>query len=309
MRKKYHEILGVSEDASPEELKTAYRKLALKHHPDRNSGDKESEEKFKDINEAYHALLNSTEDETADEMGFNHPFANQYGDSRTSYWSFSWSNRGTVDAAYMAEAVAIIALQEAYRGGEVSVDYIVAGKCSHCAALSDKTSCIKCGGIGTEQVKRNVKFKYPPGVDSGAVFHIKDHGHYNPMTEKHGILQVRIHVADEPTIKRKGLDLIQIISLDIPDLLLGTTVEFDSFSGRIKIEVPPLSPNGWQYLVRGAGMRANGMVGNLYIFITMGWPEELTPKQKKAVESWKKANKASPVKTRPVELKPVPGMN
>ncbi len=171
-KRDYYEVLGVNKSATPDQIKSAYRKLAIKHHPDKNKGDKASEEKFKEASEAYHVLSNSERKQSYDNFG--HSAFENGGGGRGGFGNFDFSssfsdifedffgegfggggrrsrrsnNRGS-DLRYDLS----ISLEEAYKGKKQDIKFSTSEKCNICSGSGSKPghetgSCSMCGGHG-----------------------------------------------------------------------------------------------------------------------------------------------------------------
>tara|TARA_Y100001958_G_scaffold156005_1_gene147749 strand:- start:574 stop:1698 length:1125 start_codon:yes stop_codon:yes gene_type:complete len=170
-KRDYYEVLGVNRSATPDQIKSAYRKLAVKYHPDKNKGDKNSEEKFKEASEAYHVLSNSERKQSYDNFG--HAAFENGGGSRGGFGNFDFSsnfsdifedffgegfgggrrsrranNRGS-DLRYDLS----ITLEEAYSGKKQDIKFSTSEKCNTCKGSGSKpgahaSSCSMCAGHG-----------------------------------------------------------------------------------------------------------------------------------------------------------------
>lgn len=327
--KDYYEILGVSRDSTPDEIKKAYRKLALKYHPDKNGGSKEAEEAFKEISVAYQTLSNPEKRKEYDQPDFKdfQGFSSFKGfpgfnpenfqgfnpdNNSTGYWSFSFSSRSSDSHFRMrqwAEAHISISLRECYHGVVKPVNFSSFVVCEGCSNdIQTKKDCKKCKGKGGYNKFRTLNIQIQPGVSSGTAYKIMGEGHFNPDTGLTDDLLLRVTVEEDPMVRRKGLDLIHVIPVSIADLLLGTTFSFESYSGDIKVDVPPLSENGWQYHIPGKGLRHDGNIGNLYVILVAEWPTSMTAEQKKKLEAWRNSMRKNKPGFKPVDLRPLGGI-
>ena len=172
-KRDYYDVLGVQKNSSPEQIKAAYRKLAVKHHPDKNPGDKPSEEKFKEASEAYHVLSDKERKQNYDNFGHaafengaggrggfgNFDFSNHFSDIFEDFFSdFSGGGRGRrskksnfrgSDLRYDLS----ITLEEAYNGKKQDIKFSTSEKCNTCSGSGSKPghdagSCSMCGGHG-----------------------------------------------------------------------------------------------------------------------------------------------------------------
>ena len=170
-KRDYYEVLGVNKGASPEQIKSAYRKLAIKHHPDKNKGDKGAEEKFKEASEAYHVLSNSERKQNYDNFGHaafenggggrggfgNFDFSNHFSDIFEDFFGEGFgggrrsrrsNNRGS-DLRYDLS----ISLEEAFSGKKQDIKFSTSEKCDTCSGSGSKPghqagACSMCGGHG-----------------------------------------------------------------------------------------------------------------------------------------------------------------
>ena len=171
-KRDYYEVLGVNKNASAEQIKSAYRKLAVKHHPDKNKGDKASEEKFKEASEAYHILSNSERKQNYDNFGHaafenggggrggfgNFDFSNHFSDIFEDFFGEGFggggrrsrrsNNRGS-DLRYDLS----ISLEEAFSGKKQDIKFSTSEKCDKCSGSGSKPghsagTCSMCGGHG-----------------------------------------------------------------------------------------------------------------------------------------------------------------
>ena len=170
-KRDYYDVLGVNKNSTPDQIKSAYRKLAVKYHPDKNKGDKESEEKFKEASEAYHVLSNIERKQNYDNFGHaafenggagrggfgNFDFSNHFSDIFEDFFGESFAggrrgrrsnNRGS-DLRYDLS----ITLEEAYNGKKQDIKFSTSEKCDTCKGSGSKPghdagSCSMCGGHG-----------------------------------------------------------------------------------------------------------------------------------------------------------------
>ncbi len=170
-KRDYYEVLGVNKNASADQIKSAYRKLAVKHHPDKNKGDKAAEEKFKEASEAYHVLSNSERKQNYDNFGHaafenggggrggfgNFDFSNHFSDIFEDFFGEGFgggrrsrrsNNRGS-DLRYDLS----ISLEEAFSGKKQDIKFSTSDKCDTCSGSGSKPghqagACSMCGGHG-----------------------------------------------------------------------------------------------------------------------------------------------------------------
>ena len=179
-KRDYYEILGVDKSSNADQIKSAYRKLAVKYHPDKNEGDKAAEEKFKEASEAYHVLSNSDRKQNYDNFGHaafengggsrggfgNFDFSGSFSDIFEDFFSdgFGGAGRRTRRSNYRGSDLRYdltIELEEAYFGKKQDIKFTTSDKCETCSGTGSKPghnvgSCSMCAGHG--QVRSNQGF-------------------------------------------------------------------------------------------------------------------------------------------------------
>jgi curved DNA-binding protein len=292
--KDYYKILGIDKKASPDDIKKAFRSLAIKFHPDKNPDNKESEEKFKVINEANEVLSDPEKRKKYDELGENwqqyegsanqkqeNPF-NRYSKSQNTYQQetngqqdfsdffdqfFSSENRS--NGGFNAENV---------KGN----DYETEMEISLIEAYKGTTRLIQ---LENEKLRITTK----PGAYSDQLLRIKGKGAKGSSKEHSGDLFVRIKVKPDTQFIRKGDDLYKTITVDLYDAVLGKELIIETLSGQIKIKIAEGSQNDNTIRLKGKGMPVynSTIYGNLYLKLKIKIPEKLSEKQKELFEQLK----------------------
>ena len=307
----YYEALGVGKTASPEEIKKAYRKLALKYHPDKNPGDKKAEEKFKEISEAYAVLSDAEKRKQYDSFG-SAGFRQRYS-QEDIFRNFDLGDilrqfgfGGTGGGARFRTNVNMGGMD----GGQFSFFQNAGGgrpgpSPGHGGGRSgfekgeDLNSQITVNLEdvlhGTERnislrrgsQTQNVSVKIPKGIEAGKKLRLREQGHPSPYGGPTGDLYLKVEVAPHPIFKREGDDLVVGKSISFSDACLGCSVEVESLEKKkFKIKVPPGSGNDTRLRVKGFGMPAGpiGERGDLYVQIAVAVPKTLSPAQRELVE-------------------------
>ncbi len=290
--KDYYKVLGVDKKASPADVKKAYRELAVKHHPDKNQGNKEAEEKFKLVNEANEVLSNPEKRQKYDELGDNwqqneqrsnrsrgNPFdptgSNQYGRSEpfgapTDFSDFfeqffggrSNSAKSQNKKGHDYETEMEISLEEAYHGTHRIIQ------------------------LETEKLRIAIK----PGTYTDQLLRIKGKGALGSSEQHRGDLFVRIKVKQHSQFIRKGDDLYNTFSIDLYTAVLGGEIIVNTLSGQAKVKIESGTQNGKTVRLKGKGMplyESPTTYGDLYIQLQVHIPDKLNEKQRELFEEIK----------------------
>ena len=293
----YYNVLGVEKNAGDDEIKKAYRKLAMKYHPDRNPNKKEAEERFKEINEAYAVLSDKDKRKQYDTFGkegfhqrftqedifkgfdFDEILSGLFGGrgrresrfGRRGGFEFGemfggtggYQNMGRMpqrgeDAAYDLA----ISLEDAASGGEKKISYRKNGK--------------------TEEIS----VKIPRGIPSGKKLRIAGKGMEGKNGGPAGDLYLQISVMDHPTFRREGDDLVVEKEITFSDAVLGTSIEVPTLEGMKKVRIPPGTQSHTKLRLKGVGLpRFQGEgKGDELVKVMIRVPRKVTDKGKKLIE-------------------------
>ncbi len=258
MAKSLYETLGVSENASADEIKKAYRKLARKYHPDVNK-DESAIEKFKEINAAYEVLSDKKKKDEYDMYG-DQIFGGQ------NFHDFAQKQSTNVDLDELLRN--IFGGSSGFGGG-----FGGGGHGGGAVDLDQRTTITIPFAISVLGGKHHLSInnedfdiKIPAGIKSGETLRVRGKG--NSGMGKRGDLLIKVEVAPSPTFERKGNDLYANMEVPLREALFGGKVTFDSpIHGDITIKVPQNTKNGQKFRVRGKGIvdRKTALHGNLYL--------------------------------------------
>ena len=312
--KDYYQTLGVDKDASQDEIKKTYRKLARKHHPDLNPGNDAAEERFKDINEAYEVLSNPEKRKKYDRFGNQWQ---QYERTGGQEKDFNWSpwqkqssgnqnvNSRSVSPEEFAEILGgqgnfsdfFETLFGANRQGGTSREKDYSRPSPGSAQDIEHTVEITLeeafrGITRTIQWENGKKIEVaiPPGVRTGSRIRLNGQGSGSPA----GDLFLKINVSPDTIYHRKGDDLNVELPVDLYTALLGGETEVNSIDRTVKLTIPPETPNGKPFLLRGLGMpKLNKPTqrGDLIATIDIQLPGSLNNEEKKLYRQLRKISK------------------
>lgn len=288
MAKDYYAILGVAKTATAEEIKKAYRKLALKYHPDKNPGDTKAEERFKEISEAYAVLSDAGKRKQYDQFGdagFHQRFSQEEIFRNADFGSifrefglgddlfgnlfgglggrtgFHTGRRAPVKGQdYMMKIS--IPFRLAVQGGERRIDF-----------RSDR---------GVEQLQVRI----PVGVEAGQRLRVSGKGGPAPAGGQPGDLFLEIDVEQDSQFSREGDDLQVRVEIPFSGACLGTSVDVPTLEGSKRVKVRAGTPSGGKIRLKGYGCPARGGHGrgDLYAIVEVQVPKTLTDKQRRLLE-------------------------
>jgi curved DNA-binding protein len=290
MAKDYYSTLGVAKTATAAEIKKAYRKLAVKYHPDKNPGDAKAEERFKEISEAYAVLSDSDKRQQYDqfgdaafhqrfsqedifrnanvndifrEFGFSGDdlFSNLFGGGGRSQFFGGGQRRGPVKGQDYVMQLRI-PFRQAIQGGERRIDY----KSDH----------------GAEQLQVRI----PAGVETGQRLRVSGKGGKSPAGGPAGDLFLELQVDPDPLYTREGKDLHVRVGVPFSGICLGTSVDVPTLDGTKRVKVKAGTAAGNKIRLKGYGVPADGhtTAGDLFAVLEVAVPKELTEEQRKLLQ-------------------------
>ncbi len=291
-KRDYYEVLGVSKNASDDEIKKAYRKLAIKYHPDKNPGDKEAEAKFKEINEAHDVLSDKQKRARYDQFGHagvggaggGNPFGGQGGAFNFNGQTFNFDfGGGSPFDDILGNIFGFGGARRPRRGADYQTNVTLTFE----EAIFGTTKTIEIDG-------KDTKIKIPAGIDDG--MSIRLHGKGGPAPEggtERGDLYVRVRVKPHKHLTREGAIILSEEKIDMVDAALGTEIDVETVDGKITMKVPAGTQSGTPFKLSGHGvpMRADGDRGPHIVTVIVETPKNLSKKQKELLEEFKKNKK------------------
>lgn len=303
--KDYYKILGVSRTASEEEIKRAYRKLALEYHPDRNQSDPKAEEKFKEINEANQVLSDPTKRARYDQLGEAY---HRYQRSGGAPGGFNWDAWSTTQQPGGAQ-FNMDDLNQMFGGGFSEFFSRIFGgmggmgggdpfqgagrqpRRSRAAPRVEQPVEISLteaylGSTRRLQLEgRNLDVKIPPGAQTGTKIRVS--GALSQGNGQQQDLYLVLQVASDPRFERKKDDLHTEAAISLSKAVLGGEVSVQTMAGNVVLTVPPGTQPGQTFRLRGRGMpllKAPAQHGDLYVRVKVNLPRQLTSRQKELYE-------------------------
>lgn len=308
--KDYYAALGVKKEASAEQIKQAYRRLAKMHHPDLNPDkDKASaEERFKEINEAYEVLSDPQKKGKYDQIGsdwnagrepasppgkgearhgfrtggqgasfagFSDFFETVFGDIGGQDFGGHASFKRDSGKGQDAQAEFPLSLEDSLRGGEKRISIAAPVLCLGCRGAGRKGNhfCPACAGVGETRQERSITANLPKPIRDGMRLRLRGQGGLSSRGGKRGDLFLRIRLLPHPTYKVSGSDLETTITAMPWDAFLGGEISVPTLEGPIRIRIPAGTHSGSRLRVAGKGLGKNGdSRGDLYAVVRIDIP-------------------------------------
>jgi molecular chaperone DnaJ len=367
-KRDYYEVLGLQRSATPEEIKKAYRNLALKYHPDRVTPDKkkDAEEKFKEMSEAYEVLMDPAKKSKYDQYGhagvdssfgpggfdfrqnFHHfddlsdiginlnDLLRGFGFGEDifggGYESRGGARRGGVRRGSDLQYELEISLEEAASGTEKNIliprhetceecggsgakpgskkekcqtcggrgqvvsssgFFTMARTCPKCGGEGEmiKTPCPSCAGKGRTKIKRQIKVKIPPGVDTGSRLRIHGEGEAGERGGPRGDLYLVIYVKPNEIFERHEADIFCEVPISFVTAVFGGDIEVPTLEGKVMMKIPQGTQSGKTFRLKGKGIAHlhDYGKGDEMVKVQVDVPTNLTAEQKNILKDFAKA--------------------
>jgi molecular chaperone DnaJ len=349
----YYALLGIDRKASADDVKKAYRKLAMRFHPDRNPGDKDAEKKFKDVSEAYDVLKDDQKRAAYDRFGhaafepggfaagtgagaggfgggFAHGFADIFDEMFGDF--MERGRRGGGGAGHGADIRynLQVTLEEAFKGKKANIRVATAIPCEGCSGTGSqgaaapvacpachgrgrvrtqsgfftvertcpschgvgevvRNPCRTCGGLGRVQKERTLAVAIPPGVEEGTRIRLAGEGEAGLRGAPPGDLYIFIGVAPHRIFQRDGANVFCRVPIPMTSAALGGSIEVPTVEGsRARVAIPPGTPTGHQFRLRGKGMTVlnSKARGDMFITTFVETPVNLTKRQQELLREF-----------------------
>lgn len=284
MDKDYYKTLGVSKSATADEIKRAYRKLAVQYHPDKNKS-KEAEEKFKQINQAYEVLGNPQKRQQYDQFGaaaFENggrgaggPFGGGFGGGPFTY-TYSTNGQGFEGFDFGGFSDPFDIFEQFFGGGaspfgrrkpsySLRIDFL--------EAVRGTTKTVSLDG-------KKKDIKVPAGVNEGSRIQFSD-------------FDIIISVSPSPKFRREGYDIVTELKVPMSEAALGGVEDVETVDGKVKLKIPQGTQPGTLIRIKGKGVKHVNSTsrGDHYVRVSIEVPNKLSSRQKELLEEFEKESK------------------
>ncbi len=312
-KKDFYSVLGVQRGASPEEIKKSYRKLAMQYHPDKNQGDKKSEDKFKELSEAYDVLSDPQKKEAYDQFGHTgqgfgganpfsgaggpfggtggfrsggpnsgpDPFQDIFGD----VFGDIFSGRGPSGAGPR---------RRPSKGADLR--YSLSVSFEEAALGIEKTISFMRQNAGREEA-RKLNVNVPAGVKDGQRLKLAGEGDLAPSGGSPGDLFVIINLEEHALFKRVENDILIDVPVAYTDAILGSHIEIPTLTGKAQIKIPAGTHSGQILRLKGKGFPKLGGFGHgdMLVQLLIDTPANISSKQKELIEALAKSQDETPM--------------
>lgn len=289
----YYKILGISKDATQEDIKKAYRKLARKYHPDLNKNNPNAQEKFQEINEANEVLSNPEKRKRYDEYGENWKYAEelekqkkrqtkeQSGTREGTFWYSDDNTSGFSDFFEELFGNRYRNYNRAMRGKDYESELHLTLR----QAAEEQKQILNLNG-------KNIRITIPAGVADGQVIKLRGYGEPGKGDAPDGDLYITFRIKEDPTFKRIGNDLYTTTTIDLYTAVLGGEIILDTLNGKVKVKIKAGTQNNSKIRLKEKGFpiyKQSGKYGDLILSIQISIPTLLTERQKELFKQIKNA--------------------
>lgn len=291
--KSYYDILGVKKAASEDEIKKAYRKLAKKHHPDVNKGNKDAENKFKELSEAYAVLSDKEKRDQYDRLGKEafsggSPFGaggNPFGDFDFSRFGGAAGARGRASSGGRRSQPGNFTdiFSDLFGGG--MEDQPQRGSDLEAQVTIEFRDAVFGATLDLTVNGRPVKVKIPEGVREGQKIRLRGKGSPGSAGAPAGDLNVLVHVRPHPLFERDGDNIRIDLPVTVGEAIRGGEIDVPTIHGPVRARIPAGTQGGQTFRLTGKGVKGReGKMGDHYYRVQIAIPKELSDEARNAVE-------------------------
>lgn len=306
--KNYYSILGVTPDSTFAEIKSAYRSLARKYHPDLNP---QGAQMFKDVSEAYETLSDAKKrlqydtingffksaktqtssekakeeyKKTASEPIKKEKFGKKFEDI------FPKKKKPVPKRGEDIYEEISITLKDALKGCERTINVLHSTECPHCKGRKfiNGAICSVCDGTGEKSEHRKINVKIPKNVKNGIKLRVANEGNFGEKGGKNGDLYLKINIEQNSRIQIEENNIIFKVPITPFEAVLGGNISIPAFEGNLSLKIPPKTHSGQKFRLAGQGIKQNGKIGDLIVIIDIEIPQSLSDDEVKLYEKLKK---------------------
>lgn len=280
----YYKILGLDKNATQDQIKSTYRKLARKHHPDLNPNDKEANKKFQQINEANEVLSDPEKRKKYDQYGKDWQHADQFEKARQQpgggfggggqSYSFTGEDGGDFSDFFSSlfGGGGRSSRQTKFRGQDLNAELHI--RLSEAYETHKRTITIN---------GKNIRLTIPAGIENGQVIKLKEQGAEGVNGGPKGDLYITFIIENDSSFRRDKNDLYTTVKIDLYTAVLGGDIQVDTMTGKVKLKVAPETQNGTKTRLKGKGFpvyKEDGKFGDLFVTYDVTIPKNLSDRQK-----------------------------
>ncbi|PRD52688.1 DnaJ C-terminal domain-containing protein [Sphingobacterium gobiense] len=289
----YYKVLGIERNASQDDIKKAYRKLARKYHPDLNPNDEDAKKRFQEVNEANEVLTDPEKRKKYDQYGEHWKHGEAYeqaqqqqrsrgasgGSTGNPFDGFDFDYSGNYDTGEFSDFFEQMfgsrrggGRQTKFRGN----DYHSILELTLQQAYTTHQQTFTVNG-------KNIRITIPAGVENGQKIKLNGQGSEGVNGGPNGDLYIEFSILSDPHFQRKGNDLYTTQNIDLYTALLGGETVVETFAGKIRVKIKPETQNETKIRLKGKGFplyKKDGQFGDLYVTLHVKLPTNLSDKEK-----------------------------
>lgn len=309
--KNLYEILEVSASASAATIKSAYRRLARKYHPDLNSGDAACEKKFKEITHAYEILSDTEKKKNYDTQNGFHQETSQakYSEANKAYKKttneekkategfsrifddilegFKNTTSSSKKETFKTKQAkpergsdvysdVVITMSEAHDGTSRTVNILHTETCPNCSGRNflNGSKCAVCNGLGEHSIHKKLHVKIPANVKHGSKIRIANEGNKGYNGGRNGDLFLNVKIESDENFKYEGLNILGEVKITPFEAVLGASIEIQTPTGKVNMKITPNTHSGQKFRLAGQGLSQHGKKGDMIITVNIEIPQK-----------------------------------